>query len=151
MKPSLQKALCELYHVVSKDTGGRGIASFTNDLDFTQAAEKLWHSGRVCILTGFPCNLDREPSTETDGPSGTFALARALIKLKKKVTILTGRAHCFSKFFAEQTLNRRAYLRSYTSIFQSVSRPPKRGVICTIPPSSIRRKHERTKIHLQHP
>eukprot|EP01067_Filipodium_phascolosomae_P003431 Filipodium_phascolosomae@DN2614_c0_g1_i19.p2 len=145
MKPSLQKALCELYHVVSKDTGGRGIASFTNDLDFTQAAEKLWHSGRVCILTGFPCNLDREPSTETgetsifktycvnvcyhpDGPSGTFALARALIKLKKKVTILTGRAHCFStKLYFHlskriQTSQERCHLYDSPQFYQKKTR-----------------------------
>lgn len=44
---------------------------------------------KVAILTGFPCLMDYNPSTETDGPPGAFAIARALIALGKRVYILT--------------------------------------------------------------
>jgi hypothetical protein len=42
----------------------------------------------VCIATGYPCCLS-DPPTETDGPLGALAIARALSSLGKKVVILT--------------------------------------------------------------
>lgn len=44
---------------------------------------------QVAILTGFPCLLDYSPPTETDGPLGAFAIARALIRLGKRAIIIT--------------------------------------------------------------
>jgi Domain of unknown function (DUF4392) len=39
-------------------------------------------------MTGFACIYDSEPHIENDGLSGSFALAKCLIYMKKKVTIL---------------------------------------------------------------
>lgn len=43
---------------------------------------------QVAILTGFPCHIDHAPPTETDGPSGALAIARALLGLGKRVRLL---------------------------------------------------------------
>eukprot|EP00638_Chattonella_subsalsa_P006123 CAMPEP_0117759762 /NCGR_PEP_ID=MMETSP0947-20121206/16201_1 /TAXON_ID=44440 /ORGANISM="Chattonella subsalsa, Strain CCMP2191" /LENGTH=58 /DNA_ID=CAMNT_0005580271 /DNA_START=756 /DNA_END=932 /DNA_ORIENTATION=+ len=40
-------------------------------------------------MTGFPCNLAYLPPTETDGPPGAVAIARACLSLSKHVTLLT--------------------------------------------------------------
>jgi hypothetical protein len=46
-------------------------------------------TAQVAILTGFPCLLEHDPPTETDGPLGAFAIARALLALGKHVYVLT--------------------------------------------------------------
>ncbi|KAG5187246.1 hypothetical protein JKP88DRAFT_161883, partial [Tribonema minus] len=43
----------------------------------------------VAILTGFPCLLDHDPPTETDGPLGAFVIARCCAALGKRVIVLT--------------------------------------------------------------
>lgn len=43
----------------------------------------------MAIITGFPCLLKHDPPTETDGPPGAYALARACIALGHKVYLLT--------------------------------------------------------------
>ena len=35
----------------------------------------------MAILTGFPCNMEFEIPTETDGPPGAFSIARIFLKL----------------------------------------------------------------------
>jgi len=54
------------------------------------AARALYHAppGPVAILTGFPCMLDHTPPTETDGPPGALAIARACLGLHKPCVLL---------------------------------------------------------------
>lgn len=52
------------------------------------AASSLLTCNNIIIVTGFPCNLDYNPPTETDGPLGAVAIARSLVALGKKVTLL---------------------------------------------------------------
>jgi hypothetical protein len=48
---------------------------------------------QVSIITGFPCMLNYTPPTETDGPPGALAIARACVALGKAVYILTDQAN----------------------------------------------------------
>lgn len=57
-------------------------------MNFSRAAQSLIQSKKIAILTGFACILDSEPHYETDGIAGSFALARCLLNMNKKVTIL---------------------------------------------------------------
>uniref|UniRef100_A0A0G4F3E7 D-glutamate cyclase-like C-terminal domain-containing protein n=1 Tax=Chromera velia CCMP2878 TaxID=1169474 RepID=A0A0G4F3E7_9ALVE len=88
--------LCEL---IQRDEGGRGIKNLlcTEIEDHLwQGAESLAHvSVHVGLITGFPCCLDFDPPTETDGPAGTLAVARTLLALGKEVTLWTD--ECNSK------------------------------------------------------
>ena len=59
-----------------------------NYLEFTRAASKLLNSSKVAILSGFACIMDSEPHYETDGIAGAFAIAKTLLLLNKKVTLL---------------------------------------------------------------
>ena len=52
------------------------------------AANSLLTCHNIIIITGFPCNLEHKPPTETDGPLGAVAIARSLVALGKKVTLL---------------------------------------------------------------
>ena len=52
-----------------------------------QAVSKSVES--VVIITGFPCLLEYNPPTETDGPIGAMAIALALIRIGKRVTVIT--------------------------------------------------------------
>eukprot|EP00611_Tribonema_gayanum_P020445 TRINITY_DN372_c5_g1_i1.p1 TRINITY_DN372_c5_g1~~TRINITY_DN372_c5_g1_i1.p1 ORF type:complete len:297 (+),score=97.61 TRINITY_DN372_c5_g1_i1:81-971(+) len=77
---------------VQRDEGGRGIKTLAGAVrgDLQSAAEALVDGGRiVAILTGFPCLLDHDPPTETDGPLGAFAIARCCAALGKRVIVLT--------------------------------------------------------------
>jgi len=77
-----------LQDIIGADAGGRGMKNLIVPGDLYRASRLL---GRLApdstsvILSGFPCCVQHEPPTETDGPPGTFAIARA-------VTALGGRA-----------------------------------------------------------
>ena len=43
----------------------------------------------VLILSGFPCCINENPPTETDGPPGTFAIARAAYAMGHQVIVVT--------------------------------------------------------------
>jgi len=43
----------------------------------------------VLILSGFPCCINETPPTETDGPPGTFAIARAAYAMGHQVIVVT--------------------------------------------------------------
>ena len=46
--------------------------------------------GNVIVLSGFPCCINHDPPTETDGPPGTYAIVKAAIGLGyTKVTVVT--------------------------------------------------------------
>ena len=86
-----------LYDLVTKiekriqlDEGGRGIKDILlPEGELFHAAIDIVQSNCIAILTGFPCLLDYDPPTETDGPLGALALAKSLLILGKKVIVLT--------------------------------------------------------------
>eukprot|EP00118_Oscarella_pearsei_P003672 m.15291 g.15291 ORF g.15291 m.15291 type:complete len:622 (+) comp26285_c0_seq1:25-1890(+) len=60
-----------------------------------RAALSLSHSTNVAITTGFPCVKGYEAPDETDGPPGVLAIARALRKCGKAVSIVLDRKNQF--------------------------------------------------------
>ena len=91
--PVLQQFCNELEEIVQVDHGNRGIAHLIQALDGCSLARaaKLLSVNRktVGILTGFPCNVDYSPPTETDGPAGALAIAKALHAIGSQVVVLT--------------------------------------------------------------
>ena len=47
----------------------------------------------VVVLSGFPCLVRETPPTETDGPAGSLAIARAAVSLGYTVTLATDRCN----------------------------------------------------------
>lgn len=89
--------LARLEEIIAEDHGKRGIAPLVIRGELARAAYHLSHdispgAPRACqhvaILTGYPC-YPGSPPTETDGPLGAIATARALVALGKTATILT--------------------------------------------------------------
>jgi hypothetical protein len=81
---AIQDKIRALESVVQVDPGGRGIGAFTPPLGQLAAAAAALLRLRgtdetLAILTGFPCNLDFDPPTETDGPLGAVTIARAFL------------------------------------------------------------------------
>ena len=77
---------------VQRDEGGRGISEILPQRGelYNAALELLSPSVRkVAILTGFPCMIQHVPPTETDGPLGALAIARACLHCGKDVVLLT--------------------------------------------------------------
>lgn len=69
---------------VQIDPGKRGISVFTPlPGELLRAAQSLFRlkgtSNNAAIITGFPCVLESNPPTETDGPLGAVAIARAFL------------------------------------------------------------------------
>ncbi len=79
----------KLETIVQRDEGKRGIKELILPGDLYRSALTLMDSKNVAIITGFPCMLDFEPPTETDGPLGALAIARSLIGAGKSVIIVT--------------------------------------------------------------
>lgn len=75
--------------IIQRDEGDRGIKDIFLKGELYSSAEAVLKCNSIVIITGFPCLLDYNPPTETDGPLGAVAIARSLIVLGKKVTILT--------------------------------------------------------------
>ena len=87
---SLEDLCARLEARVQRDEGGRGIYEILLPPgELHGAAQTLYESRSVAIISGFPCMLDHEPPTETDGPLGAMAIARACLALGKAVSILT--------------------------------------------------------------
>jgi len=92
-----KKNYANLYEMISKiekriqlDEGQRGIREILlPEGELFHSAVDIFHAKHVAILTGFPCLLDYDPPTETDGPLGALAIAKALLLIGKKVTLLT--------------------------------------------------------------
>eukprot|EP00606_Chrysophyceae_sp_TOSAG23-5_P000628 GSChrysophyteH2.ASY1.ANO1.971.1 assembled CDS len=82
---------------VQMDEGGRGIAQIipprpvdgSSSSHMEAAAKAILACSHAVIMTGFPCLMQNDPPTETDGPLGTLCLARTLVALGKKVRIVT--------------------------------------------------------------
>jgi hypothetical protein len=94
--------------IIGTDAGNRGMKSLIVPGDLRAAAEIIAalevqggggggpsssssssSVGVVVILSGFPCCVKESPPTETDGPPGTFAIARALAALGHKAVVVT--------------------------------------------------------------
>lgn len=75
--------------ILGNDIGGRGIAAITLPGQLLPAARAFLRARKVVVLTGFPCRINDSPPTETDGPPGAVALAKAARKLGKPSAIVT--------------------------------------------------------------
>lgn len=85
------RIICEIENRVQRDEGQRGIASFVLKGELESAANAIVDPSteRVAIITGFPCLLDYNPPTETDGPPGALAIARSILAIGKSVVLVT--------------------------------------------------------------
>jgi hypothetical protein len=76
--------MADMEKVVQLDAGNRGISAFTLPPgELERAAASLYRlrgtTETLAIVTGFPCLLDFDVPTETDGPLGAVAIARAFL------------------------------------------------------------------------
>jgi hypothetical protein len=89
----IDKTVYSLQDIIGTDAGGRGMKSLICSGDLLQASTVLANissSTHVLVLSGFPCCVNEAPPTETDGPPGAVALARAAHALgAKHVTLVT--------------------------------------------------------------
>ncbi len=89
--------LARLEAAVQRDEGGRGLVDLCLPPGELAAAARALHDaapgGPILVLTGFPCLLQHTPPTETDGPPGALAIARACIGLGKRVVLLIEEAN----------------------------------------------------------
>jgi len=78
--------------IIGTDAGDRGMKSLIVSGDLELAGKTLGtlkSPSHVVVLSGFPCCVNESPPTETDGPPGTFAIARAAAALGHDVTVIT--------------------------------------------------------------
>jgi hypothetical protein len=92
-RASAPRKVCfsRLEEIIAEDHGQRGIAPLVIRGELARAAYHLSHGParqHIAIVTGYPC-CPGSPPTETDGPPGAIATARALVALGHRVTILT--------------------------------------------------------------
>jgi hypothetical protein len=90
----LEKTLTALQDVVGTDDGNRGMKALIVPEDFGEACKALGRllpsqDKAIIIVSGFPCHVNEVPPTETDGPGGTVAIAKAAIGLGHHVQIIT--------------------------------------------------------------
>lgn len=82
----------EVQAIIGTDAGDRGMKPLIVQQDLELAAKalgKLGPNGHILVLSGFPCCVHENPPTETDGPPGTYAIARAAAALGHDVTVVT--------------------------------------------------------------
>jgi hypothetical protein len=88
MEATIQK----LQDIIGTDAGGRGMKSLIVPGDLVKASEifgKLPAKSTVLVLSGFPCCVNETPPTETDGPPGAYAIARAAVALGHECIVVT--------------------------------------------------------------
>lgn len=91
----LDTTLNALQDIIGADTGKRGMKSLIVPRDFGEACKALGRlsltdeNKAVVILSGFPCHVGYFPPTETDGPGGSVAIAKAAIGLGHNAIIVT--------------------------------------------------------------
>lgn len=87
-----EEAARDIAEAVGRDPGGRGLLSGPIETPARRLAISLSEARRAVLLTGFPVRLpDGSFTGETDGPSGTANIARALEECGAVVTVLTDR------------------------------------------------------------
>ena len=78
--------------IIGKDAGNRGMKPLIVPGDLEKSAKavlNLLTPSTVVVLSGFPCCVNESPPTETDGPPGTLAVARAIAALGHSVIVVT--------------------------------------------------------------
>jgi hypothetical protein len=97
---STDSTLDGLQDIIGTDAGNRGMKSLIVPGDFRRASEILGRltpsaaeGKQVVILSGFPCCVNESPPTETDGPPGSFAIARAAVALGHSVVVVTDKCN----------------------------------------------------------
>ena len=83
----LTEAIRRIESISRRDPAQRGLAPYADTRDLFPAATSLLDSERVILVTGF-C-IRSAMIGETDGPSGTLALADALRQMGKEVALVT--------------------------------------------------------------
>lgn len=89
---TMQSRFQALQNIIGTDAGNRGMKSLIVQDDLWKASQifgGLQAPSTIIILSGFPCCVDDTPPTETDGPPGAFAIARAGVALGHKVVVAT--------------------------------------------------------------
>jgi D-glutamate cyclase len=112
------------YDVIGTDAGNRGMKPLIVPGDLQRAAQclvQLPPASRVVILSGFPCCVHCTPPTETDGPPGTLAIARAAHALGHSVVIVTDKCN---KAVFEAALRDLAFSRATATITSYTTSPP---------------------------
>ena len=86
---STSAAACQIENIVTADPGQRGISPLIIPGEYLEAAHSIRKAARIGIITGFPCLMDCNPPTETDGLAGALALARAIVARGRDVVLVT--------------------------------------------------------------
>lgn len=93
---TLEDRIQKLQDIIGTDAGGRGMQSLIVPGDLLAAGNILGNLGgsiptksTVLVLSGFPCCVNELPPTETDGPPGSLAIARAVVALGHSVRVVT--------------------------------------------------------------
>lgn len=82
----------DIQAIIGTDAGDRGMKSLIVPGDLEEAGKTLGSlqpNSQVIVLSGFPCCVTQDPPTETDGPPGTFSIARTAAALGHEVTVIT--------------------------------------------------------------
>ena len=80
-----------LQDIIGADAGGRGMKNLIVQGDLYKASRllgRLAPASTAVILSGFPCCVQHDPPTETDGPPGTMAIARAAAALGHRAVVV---------------------------------------------------------------
>lgn len=85
----MRQTISRIERLSRRDPGGRGFARFAAAGLLLPAAQLLFSGERAILVTGF-C-IRTAMSGETDGPSGTLALADVLQQLGMRVVLVTDR------------------------------------------------------------
>jgi len=123
-----------LQNIIGTDAGGRGMKSLIVPGDLMEACRVLGSissnvagdsddNGIIIVLSGFPCCVNESPPTETDGPPGACAIARAALALGEashhKVVLVTDDCNATVFMTAASDL-----LQSFPTRFSIQSFPP---------------------------
>ncbi len=74
---------------IARDMGNRGISSLYVRGDLEKAVRALLSVNSILITSGFVIKKDGSVFPETDGPIGVAVFVRALVRLGKKVSVVT--------------------------------------------------------------
>ena len=126
--------LTEIESQIGQDAGNRGMKALIQSGDLHSAAAiaaNLPPSSHVVLLSGFPCCVNHDPPTETDGPPGTVALVKCALALGFRTTLVTDKCneHVFAAAVEEFMSDSRFALQVYSP--------------CTSPDASLPKEEER--------
>lgn len=89
-KSNIHELISSMEVLIQADEGGRGINEIMPPAgELYNSALEIMSAKNVAIITGFPCMIDYDPPTETDGPLGALAIAKCLLMLGKDVVLAT--------------------------------------------------------------